>query len=231
MARFESFGMKLYKLNKVILQIKNNVAQFLQGLTSNDLDKPQNTFVNINGRIIATFDQLRISDDEFIILVEERFVDGLLNHIDKFVKLSAVKIERLKKNVYFDLDGNTKLEANDHCIPQKKGRLLITDQVLQVHVSQEEFTLFRLKNNIPVQGIDYTDDFILNVSQDFVSFTKGCFLGQEPIAKVHHRSKPSWKLLVKYEDECTLEEKPKMTSKVVEPQTRRVLGFIFLKND
>ena len=221
--------MKLYKLSKVVLQIKNNAAQFLQGLTSNDLDQPYNAFVNINGRIVATFDQLRLSDDEFIILVEERFVDGLLNHIDKFVKLSAVKIERLKKNIYFDLEGSAKLQANDHSIPQKKGRLLITDQVFDVNVSQDEFTLFRLKNNIPVQGIDYTDDFILNVSQDFVSFTKGCFLGQEPIAKVHHRSKPSWKLVGKYADECSEEETQKMTSKILDPKTSRWQGFVFVK--
>ena len=84
--------MKLYKLNKIVLQIKNNVAQFLQGLTSNDLDKPQNAFVNINGRIVATFDQLRLSDEEFLILIEEPFVDGLLKHIDRFVKLSGVKV-------------------------------------------------------------------------------------------------------------------------------------------
>ena len=84
--------MKLYKLNKVILHIKNNAAQFLQGVTSNDLDKPQNAFVNINGRIIATFDQLRLSDEEIIILIEESFVDGLLKHIDRFVKLSGVKV-------------------------------------------------------------------------------------------------------------------------------------------
>lgn len=223
--------MKLYKLNKVILRIKNNAAQFLQGLTSNDLDKPQNAFVTIHGRIIATFDQLRLSDDEFIILVEEYFVDGLLKHIDKFVKLSGVKVERLKKNVYFDLESDEKLDAGDQTIPQRQGRLLITDKIFESNVSSQDFTLFRLKNNIPQHGIDYTDDFLLNVSEDFVSFTKGCFLGQEPIAKVHHRSKPSWKFLVKYEDECAPQEKEKMTSKILDPQTQRILGFIFTKNE
>ena len=223
--------MKIYQLNKAVLRIKNNAAQFLQGLTSNDLDRPQNAFVTIHGRIIATFDQLRLSDDEFIILVEERFVDGLLNHVDKFVKLSGVKIERLKKNVYFDLEADAKLDAGDQAIPQRKGRLIITDKIFESNVSSQDFTLFRLKNNIPQHGIDYTDDFLLNVSEDFVSFTKGCFLGQEPIAKVHHRSKPSWKLLVKYEDECAPEEKEKMTSKILDPQIRRILGFVFVKNE
>jgi len=71
----------------------------------------------------------------------------------------------------------------------------------------------------------------LNVSEnDFVSFTKGCFLGQEPIAKVHHRSRPTWKMVVRFEDESSVEEKVKMTSKTSDPGTGRILGFVFVGN-
>ncbi len=227
--------MKVYKLNKAVFNLKNNVTQFLQGLASNDLDKPHNAFVTIHGRIVATFDQLHLSDDEVVILVEEPFVDGLLKHIDRFVKLSGVKMERIKRNVYFDLDDKVPSpgpgEGQDWTIPQKRGKIIVTERVLESNVSDEEFRLFRLKNHIPQQGVDYTDEFLLNVGEVFVSFTKGCFLGQEPIAKVHNRSKPSSKLVLRYEDECTSEEKEKMTSKTLEHETRRVLGFIFVKNE
>ena len=102
---------------------------------------------------------------------------------------------------------------------------------MPAQVSDEEFTLFRLQNNIPLQGVDYTDEFLLNVSEDeFVSFAKGCFLGQEPISKVHNRSRPAWKLVVRYEDECGAQEKQKMTSTVVDPKTHRRTGFIFVPN-
>ena len=91
--------------------------------------------------------------------------------------------------------------------------------------------MFRLKNRIPIQGVDYNDDMVLNVDEhDFVSYTKGCFLGQEPVAKVHNRSKPTWKLAVRYEDELSDEEKAKMTSKILDPQTKRAMGFVFVRN-
>ena len=116
-------------------------------------------------------------------------------------------------------------------IPQKKGRLIISDQELETNVTDEIFSLFRVKNHLPVQGVDYTDEFVLNVSEkEFISFTKGCFLGQEPVSKVHNRSRPTWQLVVKYENECDEESKTKMTSKVFDPVEKRTVGFVFINN-
>ena len=223
--------MKLYPLStKAVLAIRNNAALFLNGLTSNTPDKPRNAFVNIHGRIVATFDQYRVRDDEFVIAVERAFVEPLLAHLEKYVRLSGVRVEKLDRYVYFDLEETSvSVPAGTLAIPQKKGRLLISETLMPAQVSDEEFTLFRLQNNIPLQGVDYRDEFLLNVSDDeFVSCAKGCFLGQEPISKVHNRSKPTWKLVVRYQDQCSEEERQKITSVAVDPATRRALGFVFV---
>ena len=221
--------MKLYPLSRTVLAIHNNVVLFLNGLTSNAPDKPRNAFVNIHGRIIATFDQYRVSDDEFVIAVERAFVDPLSAHLEKYIRLSGVRIEKLDRYVYFDVAGDGAPPAGSLVIVQRKGRIIISENELPTDVSEEEFTLFRVKNNIPVQGIDFRDEFLLNIGDDeFVSYTKGCFLGQEPISKVHNRSKPTWKLIVRYQDECSSEERQKMTSLVVDPATRRPMGFVFV---
>jgi len=224
--------MKLYKLNKTVLSVRKNPVQFLNGLTTNTPDQPQNAFLNIHGRIIAVFDQAKINDDEFWIILQQTCVDALFDHIDRHIKLSQVEVQKLTSYVYFDLEGrpDTVSEAK-LVIPQKKGCLIIADNELEATVSDEEFTLFRLRNNIPLQGIDYNDDFILNIGEEgLVSFTKGCFLGQEPVSKVHNRSRPTWQLVVKYEDECDEQAKEKMTSKVLDPDTKRNLGFVFKRN-
>ena len=224
--------MQIYKTNKSVLSFKNNSEKFLSGLTSNTLDAPNNAFLTIHGRIVATFDQLQIGEDEFFILIEKPFVDDVLRHIDRYAKLSGVKVEQRDDHVYFDLGGDVSVKDDGWVIPQKKGKLIITNRTLDSNVSQEEFTLFRLQNNVPVHGIDYKDEMLLNVStEDFVSFTKGCFLGQEPISKVYNRSKPSRKLVVKNEEECTQEEKDKLTSKSRNPEIKKVMGFVFIKND
>lgn len=224
--------MKLYPLSKTVLAIRNNAALFLNGLTSNSSDQPRNAFVNIHGRIVATFDQYRLSDDEFVIAVERAFVEPLLAHLEKYIRLSGVRVEKLDRYVYFDVEETgSPVPEGTLVIPQRKGRVLVSQALMPAQVSDEEFTLFRLRNNIPSQGVDYVNDFLLNVSdEEFISYTKGCFLGQEPIAKVHNRSKPAWKLVVRYQDQCSEEERQKMTSVVVDPATRRPMGFVFVRD-
>ena len=222
--------MKLYPLSRTVLAIRNNAALFLNGLTSNSPDHPRNAFVNIHGRIVATFDQYRLSDDEFVIAVERAFVESLLVHLEKYIRLSGVHVEKLDRYVYFDLEEtNAPVPVGTLVISQKRGRLLIAEALMPAQVSDEEFTLFRLQNNIPLQGVDYADEFLLNLNdEELVSYTKGCFLGQEPLSKVRNRSKPTWKLVVRYQDQCSEEERQKMTSVVIDPAARRARGFVFI---
>ena len=85
---------------------------------------------------------------------------------------------------------------------------------------------------MPVQGIDFDEELLLNVAnEEFVSYTKGCYLGQEIIARVHHRSKPPKKLIVKPLEECQPAEAARMTSKCVDPETGKMVGFIFVDNE
>lgn len=201
------------------------------GLTSNTLDAPRNAFLSQHGRIIATFDQIKRGDDEYLIVIEPFALDPLMGHIKKFLMLNKTTAEPVAWNVYFDLEGSYKPVADDAVIAQKSGQMVLTTKNLPADVSDEEFTLFRLKNTIPVHGIDYTDELLLNIDEyEHVSYTKGCFLGQEPIAKVHNRSKPTWKLVVRPYDECSPEEQAKMTSKTRDPQTGKMTGFVFVKN-
>ena len=225
--------MHLYKLKKTVFSLKNNPSQFLNGLTTNMLDEPQNAFLNIHGRIVAVFDQIKINDDEFWIILQQSTIDAVLKHIDSYVKLSQIEIQKLESHVYFDLENYSEIAlGSERVIPQKKGRLIVTDHKLATAVSKEEFTLFRLRNNIPMQGIDFNDEFVLNVGEKgLVSFAKGCFLGQEPVSKVYNRSRPTWQLVVEYEDKCEEKIKQKMTSKVLDRDVGRVLGFVFKRND
>ena len=222
--------MRQYLTTKKVYSVSGNARDFLNGLTSNDLVSINNAFLTIHGRIIATFDQLQISEDQFLLCFEESYVSVVLEHLDKYAKLSGSKIEETNYRAYFDLANAYSLEEGDHAIPQKAGKLVLTERELESNVSEDEFTLFRVQNNIPVQGLDYTDEMLLNVSVvEFVSFEKGCFLGQEPISKVYNRSKPTWRLVVKLEDDILDDDKP-MTSKIKDPDTDKVLGFVFEKN-
>jgi len=224
--------MRIYRLDKIVFRVANNTEKFLNGLTTNALDRPRSAFVNMHGRIIATFDQIRTGDDEFMMVVDASTQANLTSHIQKFLTLNKTIAESTDRRVYFDLDNAYRPHEGEYVIPQKTGQMILTPKELDVNVSEDEFTLFRLKNTIPLMGADFQkDEFLLNVDEhEFVSYTKGCFLGQEPIAKVHNRAKPVRKLVVRSIDDVTDEEKAKMTSLVLDPQLGKMLGFVYVPN-
>lgn len=205
---------RLYKLQDTVLSIKGKVSGFLNGITSNTLDAPLNAFLNQHGRIIATTRQQKISDDEFLISVPSFAVDNLLKHLERYAKLSQVSISPNTKSTFINLD--------------TLQTVMISENYAN-SISDEEFTLFRLDHTIPLMGVDYqTDEFILNVHEyEYVSYTKGCFLGQEPVAKVHNRAQPVRQLIVAFEDQCSSQEAAKMTSKIPDPESGRTRGFLF----
>jgi len=207
----------LYKLDETTFQIKGNAAGFLNGITSNTLEAPLNAFLNQHGRIIATFRQKRVSDEEFFISVPTIAEENLFKHLERYRKLSHVSII---------------LSDQYACVNLSNGQIQWAQGLFQNTVSEEEFTLFRLNHHIPLMGIDYqADEFILNVHEyHYVSYTKGCYLGQEPVAKVHNRSKPSRKLMVVNETACQSQEAAQMTSKIYDPKCQCYKGFVFVNN-
>ena len=48
----------------------------------------------------------------------------------------------------FDLENQYSIGQEEWIVPQKKGKLIITDKSLDSAVSDEEFMLFRVRNNI-----------------------------------------------------------------------------------
>ncbi len=222
--------MKLYKFSdRLVLRFKNNASDFIKAYTTNTPEAAQNAFVNLEGRIVALCDQRKISDDEVLIVIEHKFLERLQKHLDKFLKITGCTFKKEATHVYFDLEGDFKTAAGEWEIPQNKGTLILTQKEPEANVSESDFMLFRLKNNIPRQGVDYDEELLLNVGNEaFVSYTKGCYFGQEIIARVHHRGRPPKKLAVKPEDELTPEEAGRMTSKSRDPVSGKVLGFVFL---
>jgi folate-binding protein YgfZ len=66
----------------------------------------------------------------------------------------------------------------------------VLDSDLEPTVSQEELELLRIRAGTPAWGKEI-DDRVLpaeaGLTERAVSFTKGCYPGQEPIARLHYR--------------------------------------------
>ena len=186
-------------MDKRVLLVTNRPDKLLNGITSNTLDASQNAFLDRFGKIIATVDQVRIGEDSLLLVVSSTCLQQLYTYLKSYIQLTGTRIQATKYAVYFDLDNAHQMEHNEFAIPQSKGQLGLTEKKIESTVSDDVFLLFRLENNIPLHGVDYTNEMILNVSPTFVSFTKGCYLGQEIVARVNYLGKPPKKLVANLE--------------------------------
>src|SRR3989338_4456885 len=141
---------QIYKLQKIVLSVSHQAEKFLNGITSNALNCPHNAFLDFHGKIVATFDQLKVGEDRYFIVIEDKFFDLLMQHLEKYIKLSRAVVVKEDFHVYFDLGVDYRKDKGEYTIPQRKGQLVLTLKALTQTVSPEEFALFRLKNNIPV---------------------------------------------------------------------------------
>ncbi len=225
--------MRLVSLpGKIAVRFKNKACDFLNGYTSNTLDCPKNSFLNLKGQIVCTFDQMVLNPDRVMIAMEAPFFERLAKHLEKYLVLGDTQMERADEfHFYYDLDGDYEPERGEIYIPQDHGVLIGTARHWPSVVSDEEWTLYRLKNFIPVQGIDFDEELLLNVTDKaYVSYTKGCYLGQEIIARVHYRGQPPKKLVVKAQSGLNPEERQRMTSSCLDPSSGEVIGFVFVDN-
>ena len=61
-------------------------------------------------------------------------------------------------------------------------------------VPEEAAEILRIERGRPRLGIDMSDENLpgeLGLEERAVSFTKGCYIGQEPVARMHHRGHPN----------------------------------------
>jgi glycine cleavage system T protein (aminomethyltransferase) len=63
-------------------------------------------------------------------------------------------------------------------------------------VGEAAFEIARIEAGIPREGVDAGENYIILESElnDAVSYTKGCYLGQEVIARIHWRGQPAKRL-------------------------------------
>ena len=219
------------RLDKRVLEFTGGAREFLNGITTNRMEAPQNAFVDVKGRIVATFDQALIGRDTYAVVMEAPFLERVKRHLEKYLALSETTVREKALQVYFDSEGVYKAGPGGFEVPQKKGSLIATPGRLKESWTMDEFTLFRLMNAIPFQGIDFDEEMLLNVDEmTYVSYDKGCYLGQEIIARVHFRSRPPKKLVVKAEEDLTPDERRRMTSRMKDPVSGKVFGFVFVSH-
>jgi len=136
-------------------------------------------------RVIAPLVVLRRSHDDFLLLTEPELGERVRGELlrSRFAAKAEIEPEEHTSHVVFGGEG---IPTTDYGEPAAE----VLDAELASTVSPDEVELLRIRAGTPAWGKEI-DDRVLpaeaGLTERAVSFTKGCYPGQEPIARLHYR--------------------------------------------
>jgi folate-binding protein YgfZ len=189
----------------------SDAADYLQRMVSNDVEAlaPGEAcpalLLTAKARVIAPVVVLRRAADDFLLLTEPGLGDvvrGLLVRM-RLRAQCEIELEEHQSMLVFG--------AADGFRTDWPGAREALDSALAPTLSEEELELRRIENGVP-RWTHEIDDRILpaeaGLDETHVSFSKGCYPGQEPIARLHFRGHPNRALRVLELEEVPEQDAP-----------------------
>ncbi len=136
-------------------------------------------------RVIAPLVVLRRSHDDFLLLTEPELGERVRAELirSRFAAKAEIEAEEHTSHVVFAGEG---IATDDYGEPAAE----VLDAELDPTVSPEELELLRIRAGTAAWGKE-VDDRVLpaeaGLVERAVDFSKGCYPGQEPIARLHYR--------------------------------------------
>jgi folate-binding protein YgfZ len=184
-------------------------AQFLNGLITNDAAKLENgaqmlaAFPNAQGRLLATVRVLR-QGDRFLFETEDATREKVFNNLFRFTFAGDFFVEDLSDNFrYFEIfDSKPQISNSDFIefhnnfgasvfVPNEAAEDFTCQLIKEngVRISDELYEVLRIENGVPLYGVDADETTIVSELgiEGLISYSKGCYIGQEIIARIHCR--------------------------------------------
>jgi len=189
--------------NRSLIKISGEDSEvFLQSQFSNDVRKIKDNEVQINaycqhqGKIIALI-WVFIKNKNYYLSFSSDLKEIVLSKLNMFKLMSKVEIEDFSEKVYqFGLineNNNQSFKINDNL------SLLISKELITGVEHNHYWEMACINENLPEVYLSISEKFIpqalnLDLNQIGVSFTKGCYPGQEVVARMHYLGKPKRRL-------------------------------------
>jgi folate-binding protein YgfZ len=144
-------------------------------------------------RLIAPLRVWRRGPEDFLLLTEPELGDAVQAQLlrSRFAAKCEIELEEHSSLLVFgELDG----------IPgELPGSVEVLDTALEPTVDAEEVERARIEAGVPAWGKELDDSILpaeAGLDETHISFTKGCYPGQEPIARLRHRGHVNRRLRV-----------------------------------
>jgi folate-binding protein YgfZ len=167
-----------------------DAADFLQRMLSNDIEHApcQAMLLTPKARLIATVLVVRRVEDDFLLLTEPGLGEAVTSTLSRARFAAKVEIEPEEHTSVVALGEDGEIPNDELGEP---GAELI-DSDLEPTLSVDEVERLRIEAARPAWGKELDDSILpaeAGLDETHVSFTKGCYPGQEPIARLHYRGK------------------------------------------
>jgi folate-binding protein YgfZ len=166
-----------------------DAADYLQRMVSNDVEALavgeacDALLLTAKARVIAPLRVLRRGEEDFLVLTEPELGDTVRTQLLRTRFSAKVEVEPEEHESWLVLGGEEVLD----------------DRPAGDEVGEEELERWRIEAAIPRWGREIDDQILpaeAGLDETHISFSKGCYPGQEPIARQRYRGKVNRKLRV-----------------------------------
>ena len=163
-----------------------DAEDFLQRMVSNDVasaDVCDALLLTPKARIVAPLRVVRRASDDYLLLTEPELGEVVRAQLLRARFAAKVEIEPEQHESWLVVGGG---EVLDERPPGEEA-------------SEEEVERWRIESRIPLWGSELDDKILpaeAGLDETHISFSKGCYPGQEPIARQHYRGKVNRRLQV-----------------------------------
>lgn len=206
-----------------------DAADYLQRMVSNDVealgvgDACPALLLTAKARVIAPLVVWRRGEDDFLLLTELRLGEVVRAHLSRMRLRAQCEVEPEEHESVLVFGGDEGI-ATDW-----PGARELVDSGLEPTLSADELELWRIEAGVPRWGHEIDDQILpaeAGLDETHVSFSKGCYPGQEPIARLHYRGHANRQLRVVELDEHP--EVERVTSEATRPDGSRV-GLAYVR--
>jgi len=166
-----------------------DARDYLQRMVSNDVDALDvgdacpALLLTAKARLIAPLVVWRRGEDDYLLLTEPELGDTVHALLTRMRLRAQCEIEREEHDAVLAFGG-------DGIATDFPGAVEVLDSGLAPTLTDDELELRRIEAGVPRWGREL-DDRVLpaeaGLDETHISFTKGCYPGQEPIARLHYR--------------------------------------------
>jgi tRNA-modifying protein YgfZ len=171
-----------------------DAVDYLQRMVSNDVESlpPGEAcpalLLTARARLIAPLVVLRRGEDDFLLLTEPGLGEVVRAHLTRMRLRAQCEIELEQHDSVLVFGAATGFETD------WPGAREALDAGVEPTLSDEELELRRIEEGVPHWEREL-DDRILpaeaGLDRTHISFSKGCYPGQEPVARLHFRGHPN----------------------------------------